>query len=342
MKDNVHFGIIGCGGISRFHVHAIQAVEGAQLYGVYDYDPERARAVAAQCGAQAFASLEQLLSEPTIDAVCICTPSSLHFSQAKQALERKKHVLVEKPLTFSLVECDELMRLAQSNGLCAGVVSQLRFDSDIEKVKNALQQNLLGTVTRCDVSMKYFRSEEYYRLSPWRGTLAGDGGGALMNQGIHGVDLVRYLMGEPHSIYALSDTLVRRIEVEDTLTAVIHWKNGAHGILQASVADYPGFERRIEINGEYGSILLNENKIVRWEVQTQGDHVCQPPSPNQTAGHNDPLRINAQGHIRQLEDFVQSIRHNCAPAVTLQDGKNALQLILAAYQSARIGSPVLF
>ncbi len=222
-----------------------------------------------------------------------------------------------------------------------GVVSQLRFAPAIARVKRALEVGLLGRLTRCDLCMKYYRPQSYYDSGSWRGTLAMDGGGALMNQGIHGVDLVRYLMGPAESIYALSGTLVRDIEVEDTLTAAVTWRCGAQGVIEASVGDYPGFPRRIEINGEAGVIILEEDRIVKWEAE--GAPACrlyEEAGTRAARTHSDAGALEPSGHIAQLRNFIDAVRGEGVLLVDEGEGRKALQLVLAAYRSAALGQPV--
>lgn len=205
-----------------------------------------------------------------------------------------------------------------------------------------MESGALGRITRCDLYMKYFRPQSYYDSGTWRGTQAMDGGGALMNQGIHGVDLVRYLMGPADSIYALSGTLVRDIEVEDTLTAVVAWHCGAQGVIQASVGDYPGFPRRIELNGESGTIILEEDRIVKWEVA--GDsayHIYEQEPAPEVRSHSEAGAIDPSGHVAQLRNFIDAVRGEGTLLVDEAEGRKALALVLAAYRSAAEGKPVV-
>lgn len=341
MNLKVNFAVAGCGVISRFHLNAIRAIEDAALCGVYDAVPASAQAAAAEYGTQAYPDYEALLADRAVDAVCICTPSHLHAPLALQAIAAGKHVLVEKPVALTLEDCDAISQAARRAGVRVGVISQLRYAPAIARVRHALEDGLLGRLTRCDLYMKYYRPQSYYDSGAWRGTLAMDGGGALMNQGIHGVDLVRYLMGPADSIYAISSTLVRDVEVEDTLTAIVAWHCGAHGVIQASVGDYPGFPRRIEINGESGVIVLEEDRIVKWE--TENDAACrvyeQPLTPA-VRSHSEAGAIDPSGHIAQLRNFVDAVRGEGPLLVDEAEGRKALAMVLGAYRSAALGRPV--
>ncbi len=342
MSLKIRFAIVGCGLISRFHLQAITNIEDASLVGVFDPMPESAARAAAEFETKAYATYEDLLSDKTVDAVCICTPSHLHASLALQAIAAHKHVLIEKPVALNLADCDAVSAAAKEANVQIGVVSQLRYSPAIAKVKNALADGTLGRITRCDLYMKYFRSQAYYDSGVWRGTQEMDGGGALMNQGIHGVDLIRYLMGEVESIYAISGTLVRDIEVEDTLSAVIAWRCGAQGVIQASVGDYPGFARRIEINGENGVIILEEDRIIKWEVAGMPTYqLYEDEAPStKNSSHANAAAIDPSGHVAQLRNFIDAVRGEGELFVDEQEGRKALALVLAAYESAAKKQPV--
>ncbi len=341
--DKVTFGfaVIGCGLISRFHIGAIEEIDDAFLAGVYDQNLEAAEKTAAEHGARCYGSFEEALSDRAVDVVCICTPSFLHASMACSAVEAGKSVLVEKPLALRLEDCDRLIGLAAQKGVQVGTVSQLRFAPAISKVKKAMQDGTLGRLTRADLYMKYYRSQEYYDQGGWRGTVEKDGGGALMNQGIHGVDLLRYLAGPVKSIYALSATRVHDIEVEDTLTAAVSFCNGALGVIEASTGDWPGAPRRLELNGEYGVIILEEDRIVKWEVEGEKGFALYEQNEAQTESHRDPGKIDASGHVCQIQNFISALRGETELLVDGQEGRKALELILSAYASAETGRAVV-
>ncbi len=341
-QDKIGFAVVGCGVISQFHIEAIDTIENAHLYAVYDANEQNSKHIAEKTTAKAYTNLDELLTDEKVDAVCICTPSFLHAPIAMQCIKAKKHVLVEKPLALSTDDCEKLIKAAKEENVKISAVSQLRFSDDFAQVKNAIKSGALGTITRCDIVMKYIRDQSYYNTSAWRGTWEKDGGGALINQGIHGVDLALYLMGDAKSIFAHTSTLVRKIEVEDTLSAVIMWQNGAHGILQASVADYPGFERRIEINGSDGYIIIKENKISEW--QFRDENLYKMPSCNEgliASSHKNPTAIDKSGHISQIKNFIGAITAGEDLITPAEDAKKAVSLIKAAYKSAKDGTLVL-
>lgn len=340
MAVTCNFVVVGCGLISEFHIGAIGAIDDAVLMGVYDSQAGAAREKAEKYGVRCYASFEEVLADDEVDALCICTPSYLHASMAARAMQAGKSVLVEKPLALSLEDCDYLAALGLEKGVQVGVVSQLRFSPAISTVKKALEQGVLGHLTRGDLYMKYYRSQEYYDNGDWRGTIEKDGGGALMNQGIHGVDLLRYLMGPVKSIYALSGTLVHDIEVEDTLSAALLYQSGAQGVIEASTGDWPGAPRRIELNGQYGVIILEEDRIVKWEVEGERGFGMYEQPPGDTYSFQDPSRIDTSGHILQLENFISAIRGDTELFVNAREGRHALEIVLGAYRSAELGQAV--
>ena len=247
---------------------------------------------------------------------------------------------MEKPLALTTQDCDMLIALAQQKKLQLGVVSQLRFSQAVQQVRQALAKGVLGRLTRADLYMKYYRSQQYYDNGNWRGTWEKDGGGALMNQGIHGVDLLLYLMGPVKSIYAAAGTLVRDIEVEDTLAAVLKYQNGAIGVIEASTADWPGAPRRLEVNGEYGRIILEEDRIVLFEVEGEKNYSLYEDKGGDSFAHKDPNGIDSAGHCEQLKNFISAVRGDTELLVSARQGRAAVELILAAYHSQSSELPV--
>lgn len=340
MKLTIRFAIVGCGLISRLHLEAIRDIEDARLGGVYDANPDMARRIAEKWRTKAYDTYEDILTDTGIDAVCICTPSFLHAQLAGQAIRAGKHVLIEKPAALSVEACDRLIALGRQYHVQVGVVSQLRFSPSILQVKKAVDAGILGRITRADLYMKYYRNQEYYDQSNWRGTWEKDGGGALMNQGIHGVDLLLYLMGRVKDIYARYGTRVRDIEVEDTLSAVLTYDSGAIGVIEASTGDWPGMPRRLEINGEYGRIVLEEDVIAAFEVEGGKNYGMLEQQKRESATHKDPAYIDSVGHRRQIENFISAVRGDTELFVDAAQGRLAVELIRAAYQSQKEKRPV--
>jgi predicted dehydrogenase len=342
MKLKINFAVLGCGLITDFHLYSIGQIDSANLVGVCDHNISIAKKKAAEYNTNYYHSYEELLSDSSVDAVCICTPSGFHFEHALAALSHGKHVLVEKPVAFSLDHCDQLEKEAQKRGVKISVVSQLRSSASIQLVKRFIEEGILGRIVSANLSMNYYRDEEYYTQSTWRGTYKMDGGGALMNQGIHGIDLLRYLMGPLESITAHSKTFVHNIEAEDTLCALVAFKNGALGNIQATTSAYPGTPRELQICGSLGTILLRENIIVRFNVKNRPECKDLKGETLQHLAASDPIGIDNEGHLKQILNFTNAILNGEDLLVTIQDGRNALEIILGAYESAKQKKTIYF
>lgn len=336
----VRYVIIGCGMISKYHIAAISNCADAQLAGVYGLNVTQTQEFAGQNHTIAYATVADIWADPTVDAVCICTPSGFHASYALDAISHGKHVLIEKPMALSLTDCDRIIQTAKENHVLVGVVSQLRFSPAIVQVKRAMERGALGKMVCADLYMKYHRSQTYYDSADWRGTWKLDGGGALMNQGIHGVDLVQYLAGPVDSIYARAKTLVRQIEAEDTLSAVTEFESGALGVIQATTSLYSGFSRRIELCGEKGTIILEENKVLLWDVADYPEPSQELLGMLEVRGSSDPAQINPIGHTRQIANFTAAIMGREPLLVDGEEGRKAPQIILGAYRSSVENRPI--
>ncbi|MBR6553518.1 MAG: Gfo/Idh/MocA family oxidoreductase [Clostridia bacterium] len=334
MERKIGFGIIGCGVIADFHANALFGLsEEAVLVGVADARLPAAERFAKEKQVRAFASVEEMLACPEIDVVTICVPSGLHAELAIKAANAGKHIIVEKPMAITKEQLDAMEEACIRNGVMLSSVAQSRFTSGVRKAKQAIEDGYLGKMVCADVYMKFNRTQEYYNTGGWRGTKAMDGGGALMNQGIHGVDLLLYLAGDVKSVYAVSKTLARQIEVEDTLSAVLEFKSGATGVIQATTSVYPGYPRRLELNGDKGTIVLEEGNLVRWDMEdTTLPEVTLKSNVRSSA--SAPTDFSADNHTKQFKDVIQALRNGTKPLVDLREGRRAVDLILAIYKSA--------
>ena len=236
MSKKYGFGIVGCGAISKWHVAAINEIENAELIGVFNTPKSFAEDFAKENNCRVFDTYEEMLNCGDIDIVNICTPSGTHAPLAIEAANHKKNVIVEKPMAITKKEINDLVKAVKINDIKLAVISQLRFNENIQKVKKSIDNGDLGDIIIGDVYMKYYRSPEYFSSSDWRGTWAMDGGGALMNQGIHGIDILQYLVGPVKSVSGICKTLARDIEVEDTASLVVEYENGAVGVIQGTTS----------------------------------------------------------------------------------------------------------
>ncbi len=334
MRKRIRFGIIGCGVIADFHANALLDIPNeAELVGVTDIVYDAAEKFSNRHGIKAFASLEEMLESKNIDVVNICTPSGYHADVVIKAAKAKKHIIVEKPMAITKEQLDSIEKVCREYGVLLSSISQNRFAKGVSMTKKAIEDGLLGKILCADIYMKYNRTQEYYDSGSWRGTKRIDGGGALMNQGIHGVDLLQYLAGPIKSVFALSKTLARKIEVEDTLSAVVDFESGAIGVIQATTSVFPGYPRRLEINGERGSIVLEETSITRWDIDNSKyeDIVLQPAM---TSSASTPTAISTDGHTRQMLDFIRALKTKTKPLIDVVEGRKAVDTILAIYKSA--------
>jgi len=345
--DQIGFGIVGCGMISEFQARAIGDLPNARVVAFHDAVRELARKRAAECEARACETLEDLLAMPEIDVVSICTPSGAHMEPAIAAARAGKHVVVEKPLEVTVERVDAVIDACRRAGVTLGAIFPRRFNDSSRVLKDAIDRGRFGKIALGDVYIKWYRTQEYYDRGGWRGTWKLDGGGALMNQGIHGIDLLQWLLGGIAEVSAFTATLAHeRIEVEDTAVAAVRFRNGALGVIEGTTASYPGTKIRIEVGGDRGSAVLEDESILAWTFAEEepGDAEIRtrlgPRSGLPGGGAGDPKAIDSEGHRRQLEDFVRALRGNGAPACTGEDARAAVAIITGIYRSARERRPV--
>ena len=345
----MRIGIVGCGAIHGTHIAAIEGIDGACVSGFYDILPERSLAASAETGKPAFDSLENLLSAS--DGVAVCVPSGTHAEIGIAAARAGKHVLVEKPIEVTLNKAQTLVQECRSAGVRLGVISQHRFASEIRRLKDTVDEGGLGPLIEGDASIKWYRTQAYYDSGDWRGTWALDGGGCLMNQGIHYIDMIQWVMGGVASVQAQVRTAAHRIEVEDVATALVEYRCGAIGVIQGSTSFYPGFAERLEVHGRYGSVLIEGDRIRTWEIDPSrgedgslyGRGVVAQPTPNlrlaaiepETEDSPTPQERWIAQHRLQIEDFVRSVADNRDPFITGEIALEPLKVILAIYESAR-------
>ncbi|MVZ60709.1 Gfo/Idh/MocA family protein [Sphingobacterium humi] len=340
--DNFGFGLIGTGAIAHIHAAAIKAIANAQLIGAYNRTAEKAAFFAQQHDCKSYQSLEELLKDDSIAIVCICTASGAHLEAAEKAIRAGKHCLIEKPLEITVDRCNEIIQLAEEHNVLIGTIFPTRFYPNSLKIKQKLTDGGFGDLVMGSAYIKWHRSAAYYASAAWRGTWAFDGGGALMNQGIHAVDMLLWYMGEAVSVSALSANRVHQnIEVEDTVVASIKFKNGALGSIECTTAAFPGTAKKIEIIGSKGSAILEENSLTLWEFEGDStDSQVQQAEAAVSGGVSDPMAIGHYGHQLQVEDFLAAIQGKHSPLIDGQEGKKSVALISAIYESAKTGQTV--
>jgi UDP-N-acetyl-2-amino-2-deoxyglucuronate dehydrogenase len=344
MISPISFVIIGSGGIADFHAHAISVVPGARLVAVWGQVPDQATAFAQKHGVEFISDIGSLAARKDIHAVTIATPSGTHEQFALPFLREGKAVLCEKPLDVRLDKIDHLLATARDSRAILAGVFQLRLAAGAQAMKRAVEQGRFGRLTLCSAYLKWWRDQAYYDAVDWRGTRELDGGGALMNQGIHVVDLLQWLVGMPSEVNAISACLAhQRIEVEDTIVVNLRYPNGALGVIEAATSCKPGFHMRIEICGDQGSAILENDRITFWqfEVSRPDDEVIRAGQSGLIqGGTSDPKAISIEGHRRLIEDLVGAIRDNRPPLIPGTEARDPVRLVLAAYESAVTGRTV--
>jgi predicted dehydrogenase len=340
------FGIVGCGMISSFHARAIADVRGAKLVACFDTREPAAEKFAAEHACQAYTDLNAMLSDPKVAIVTIATPSGAHMEPAVAAARAGKHVIVEKPLEITLKKCDRMIEACKKAGVQLGAIFPSRFHDSSLKMKRAIDGGRFGRLTLGDAYVKWYRTQQYYDSGAWRGTWALDGGGALMNQAIHSVDLLTWLMGPVVEIQANAATLAHeRIEVEDVVVATLRFANGAIGVLEATTAAYPGYLKRIEIHGSEGSALLEEEDLRAWDFakpRTEDKAIFKEMKEHKSTGGgaSDPAAMGHHGHAMQFRDFVEAVKKNRPPAIDGHEGRRSVEIILGVYKAAETGKSV--
>lgn len=340
----VGFGIFGLGMIAEFHAQAIAGLSGARLVGVASRTAAKTQAFAAKHGGVfAGATIEELVARPDLDVVCITTSSGAHLEPALAAIRAGKHVVIEKPIEITTARVDEVLRAAAAAKVIVAPIFQGRFGEGARTAKAAIDAGRLGRLVLASAYVKWHRTAQYYTGT--RGQLAVDGGGALMAQAIHAVDLLQWFAGLPAEVFAWSTRRVHTaIEAEDTVSASLRYADGALGVIEATTAPWPGWQRRIEICGEKGSIILENDHLVRWEFQTAApaDEVIRAARLDAAlgSGASRPDAISIVGHQRQLQDLVDSLRAGRAPLLDGQEGRKAVALVRAVYDSAASGRVV--
>lgn len=332
----IRFGLIGCGGVSNRHYEAILAIPGATLVAVSDISTARANAVAKLTGAEACGDYQALIDRADIDVVCIVTPTGTHAELVRACARAKKHVVVEKPLATTIEDANGAVAECERAGVMLSVITQHRFDASTIRIKQAIDEGRLGRVFLVQVTVHWFRAQSYYDRSAGSGTVAMDGGGVLMIQALHTLDLATYLLGPVQTVSASMATAAhQRIEVEDTAVAVMRFRNGALGTLSATTGAYPGLSTRLELFGEKGTAIIEDDRLTRLYFREEDADVAMfgETATNLAADMaNQPIDLSV-AHRRQLEDVIEAIQTGRQPAVTGAEGINTLRTIRAFYQS---------
>ena len=341
MSSARRIALVGAGVIGKHHGLVIsQLADRLQLAAVVDIDIERAEQLTAARGGRPFGSLTDALSEVDVDVVAVCTPTGRHGEVAIEALAAGKHVIVEKPAEVTVGRTDEIIEAQRKAGTLVTVISQHRFDPATEKVLAAISRGDFGRITSGIASIDWWRGQSYYDSGDWRGTWELDGGGALMNQGVHTVDLLVAALGRPVEVFAYTGTLAHeRIEVEDVAVGVVRFESGALGVLHATTAAYPGLSARLQVHGDRGSAVIDNDQLVFFETGTEERLMGTIESLAVPAAGRDPGQLS-DAHRLQYLNFLGALDGTERLRVDLETNRRSIAVITGVYESARIGKPV--
>jgi len=334
----VKVGILGGGNISDTHARAALGIPGVEIAAVCGANRQKAERLAQAYGGVVYDDIERFLEHRPLDIVAIGSPSGLHADQAIAAIGRGLHVLSEKPLDVTTVKVDSVIAAADRGGVKVGVFFQDRLKPDIAAMKSTIASGRLGKPIFAGGHVRWYRPPEYYGTSRWRGTYALDGGGALMNQAIHTVDVLQWLFGPVAQVGARTATRLHPIEVEDTAAAVLEFESGALGIIEATTSSYPGYARRIDVSGSEGTLILDGDRLVATDLRGAADHPATLPAEPPPENAASATVSDSVPHQRIFEDFIRAIRNDTVPVCDAREARPSVAIIEAIYRSARSGT----
>ena len=331
----VSVGLIGGGNISDTHARAVRAVADAQLTAIYGTNSEKVQRLSREHGGVAYADLESFLAHRPMDMVMVGSPSGLHAVHGIAAARNGLHVLVEKPIDITTERADALIAEAETAGVKLGVIFQDRCKPGIRRMKDLVDRGVLGNLILADARVKWYRPPEYYANSRWRGTWSLDGGAALINQGVHTVDLVLWFFGNVSRVQAAMTTKLHNIEAEDTLAALLEFESGALGVLQAATSIYPGYPRRIELTGSEGTMILEQDRLIEAQFRRGNSASILIEGLDANSSASSPVVSDHRAHQAVLEDFIRAIETDSLPACGGHEGRRSLALIESIYRCCR-------
>jgi len=330
-----HIGLIGGGNITETHARAALAIPGVEISAIHGTNSEKIARLCREHGGTPYQDFDAFVKHRPMDLVVISSPSGLHAAQGIAAARQGLHVLTEKPIEISTARADALIEAAKQSKVQLGVIFQDRMKPHIRQLKTWVAQGLLGKLLFVDARVKWYRPPEYYANSRWRGTLALDGGGALINQGVHTIDLLLWLLGDVVRVQARTATQLHNIEAEDTAVAILEFASGALGIFHATTAAYPGYPRRVEISGSEGTVILEHDRIIAANLRNTPAAATESAALDENQSASSAVVSDFRGHQAVLEDFLQAIQHNRAPACDGLEGRRSIALIESIYRTAK-------
>ena len=331
-----HIGLIGGGNITDTHARAARAIAGVEIAAIYGTNASKVNGLCREHGGTPYLDFEAFLAHRPMDLVAIGSPSGLHAAQGIAAAQRGLHVLTEKPIDISTRRADNLIEATDRAGVKLGVMFQDRMKPAIRELRKWISTGVLGRALLADARVKWYRPPEYYSGSRWRGTIALDGGGALINQAVHTVDLLLWLLGDVVRVKSGTTTALHAIEVEDTAIAVLEFASGALGVIQATTAAYPGYPRRVEITGTEGTVIVEQDCILAANLRLP-QAITSAPEPDENQSASSAVVSDVRGHQALFEDFLQAIERNTTPICDGREGRRSIALVEAIYRAARKG-----
>ena len=339
-----NFAIIGCGVIAATHAQALEALRGEDcaLYGACDIIPEKADAFAAEHSVpHVYYDYRDALADPAVDVVCVCVPSGTHGEICIAAAEAGKAIVCEKPMEITPERVGAVIEAVEKAHVKMQCIFQRRMMPAAIAVRRAVRSGKLGRICLAGADLKYYRDQAYYNSAGWRGTWELDGGGALMNQGVHGIDLILWMLDdEAASLHGRAATLARDIPVEDTAAAVLELKRGGICVIQGCTTAYPGFSSTFYIHGEKGSVVFNDEGILEWKFLDEADAPPRPDMGERVGGAGNAAKLGSSGHTRLLQDLAQALREDREPLIPPREAARAVRVICAIYESSRTGAAV--
>lgn len=343
MSKTINFAIIGCGVIAPCHASAIKNIKGANLYAVCDIIPEKADKFAEEYEVEhVYYDYREVLEQKEIDTVCVCVPSGIHGEISMACARAGKNIVCEKPMEITPEKIEEVIKVVRQCKVKMQCIFQRRTMPAAIAVKKAIEEGKFGKIVLADAYLKYYRSQEYYNSAGWRGTWELDGGGALMNQGVHGIDLLAWMVGDKiEKIFGRADHLSRNIVVEDTAVAILKFQKGGYGVIEGATTTYPGFETKFEIHGEKGTVIFDDSGIKTW--QFIGDDAPEMPEAGEKlGGATDPSKVSSAGHFILIKDLIDAINEDREPMIPPEEARTAVGIICSIYKSAAENKEVDF
>jgi UDP-N-acetyl-2-amino-2-deoxyglucuronate dehydrogenase len=334
-KMPTYIGLIGGGNISETHARAARAIPGVKVSAVYGTNSEKVSRLSNEHGATPYTDFRAFLEHRPMETVIIGSPSGLHAEHGIASARQGLHVLAEKPIEISTKRADALIEAAEQSKVKLGILFQDRTKPHIRQLKKWIEQRLLGKLLFVDARVKWYRPPEYYANSGWRGTMALDGGGALINQGVHTIDLLLWLLGDVTRVQAKAATLLHKIETEDTAAAILEFANGAMGVFHATTAAYPGYPRRVEITGTEGTVILEHDRIVAANLRNASAASIDPAPVDENQSSSSAAVSDFRGHQTLIEDFLAAIQQNRAPLCDGREARRSIALVESIYLAAR-------